>query len=269
MNPQTLLMLTLPIFTAILGIASVQYVVRRYPAPVLRRVIVASLACGFLGSGFASVGLAAEPAFTSPKGFTITPPDGWSLMSKDAASEVNAAIKKQFPKVDARSMDNLAVMLLSGFDAGVTNLNVVVTPSRLPIGDSGAEQKVAAMLQDQYTKLGITVSKMNVTRKTFGTHPSIVADFESNIGGQPTRQWQVMMLSGKQTLIVTCSSRQATFEKYAPVFTKTMEAMTFPPDAGGEFPLWLRYGIIGGVVGGLVGLAQKLMASRKKRDGAV
>ena len=214
--------------------------------------------------GIAALAVAAEPPFTSPKGFTITPPDGWTVLSKDGAREVNEVIKKEFPKFDSANLGRMAVMLMCPADGGVTNLNVVVTPGRLPIGDSGAEQKLADMLRTEYTKIGFTVSKMTASRKTFGTHPAIMADFESNVGGAPTRQWQVAMVSGKQTLIVTCTSQRPTFDQHVPAFTKAIEGMTFPADAGGEMPLWLKYGIIGGAVGGLIGLAQKLMTSRKK-----
>lgn len=219
--------------------------------------------------GLAPVAVGAEPPFSSPKGFTITPPDGWKVASKEGTREANDAIKMQFPKLGGFNLESMAVMLLNPSDGGTTNLNVVVTPSRMPIGDSDAEQKLADMLREQYTKLGVSMGKINAPRKSFGTHPAIVADFESNIGGAPTRQWQVMMISGKQTLIVTCTSRQSTFDRHVPAFTKAIEGMTFPPDGGADMPLWLKYGIIGGVVGGLIGGLQKLMASRKKNAAAV
>jgi hypothetical protein len=211
--------------------------------------------------------VAAEPPFTSPRGFSITPPDGWKVLSKDGTREVTAVIKKEFPKFDIANLDRMAVMFMNPTDGGMTNLNVVVTQGRLPIGDSGAEQKLADMLRTEYTKLGVTMGKMTSARKNFGSHPAIMADFESNIGGQPTRQWQVAMLSGKQTIIVTCTSPQPTFEKHAPAFMNAIEGMTFPPDAGGDMPSWLKYGIIGGAVGGLIGALQKLFGVRKK-DGA-
>lgn len=231
---------------------------------VSRTFLSLIVACVFFAGIFVPFAMAAEPAFSSPKGFTITPPDAWTLVSKDAAQGINAAIKKQYPKLDNFNVDTMAVMLLNPTDRGATNLNVVVTPSRLPLGDSGAEEKVSSMMREQYTKLGVTISKMAATRRNFGIHPAIVADFESNIGGAPTRQWQVLMASGKQTLIVTCTSSQSDFEKFAPVFTKAIESMTFPAPASAEFPLWLKYGIIGGVAGGLIGVFQKLIASKKK-----
>ena len=213
--------------------------------------------------GLTPAAVAAEPSFTSPKGFTITPPDGWVVASKDATSVATEVFKKKFPKFDGANLDRMAVLLLNPADTGGTNLNVVVSPARMPIDASDAETKVANLVREQFTKMGVSVSKATATRRTFGTHPAILADVESNIGGVNTRQWQAMMISGKQTLIVTCTSSQASFEKFVPTFTKAIEGMRFPPDGGGEMPSWLKYGIIGGVVGGLIGLVQKLMASRK------
>ena len=265
MNPLTLLLLfpLVPMFAAL-----VQRAVWMNVKFSRRSRIACTAACVLLGSVFAPVAMAAEPVFTSPKGFTITPPDGWVVASKDAASVASDVFKKKFPKFDGANLDRMAVMILNPSDIGGTNVNVVVSPGRMPIDDSGAEAKVANILREQYTKMGVSVGRATATRKTFGTHPAILADVESNIGGVKTRQWQAMMISGKQTLIVTCTSPQSTFDQYVPVFTKAIEGMTFPADAGAEFPLWLRYGIIGGAVGGLIGLFQKLMASRKKGAGA-
>ena len=261
MNPPSLLLrsLIVPMFAALFGTAA-----RRVVRFSLRNSVACVALCMLLAGAFAPVAAAAEPVFSSPKGFTIAPPDGWTLMSKDGARDVSAAIKNQYPKFDVSYLNGMAVMLLNPTDGGATNLNVVVTPSRLPITDSGAEEKLAKMLRGEYTKVGVTIGRMAASRKTFGTHPAIVADFESNVGGSPTRQWQAVMVSGKQTLIVTCTSPQSTFEKFVPVFTKAIEGMTFPPDAGGDMPAWLKYGIIGGAIGGLIGGLQKLLSSRKK-----
>ena len=223
-----------------------------------RRYAVAGTVAGLL---FAGAAFSAEPVFTSPKGFTITPPDGWTLMSKDAAKEVSDVVKKEFPKFDAANLERMAVMLLNPADSGITNINVVVMPSRIPIGATDAEQKLEGMLREQYTKMGVSLGKLSVTRKTFGTHKSLAANFESVMGGASMRQWQVMMPAGSQTLIVTCTSARPTFEKTIPVFTKAIEGMTFSDT---EFPSWLRYGIIGGVVGGLIGLFRKFFGSRQK-----
>ncbi len=260
LNQPCLILLVLMVAVLIIA-AFVGRATRMAARSTSRKCIACMSVCLLFPAAFTPVATATEPVFTSPKGFTITPPDGWTLFSKDAAREKSDAVKKAFPKFDSANLDRMAAMLMNPADSGITNINVVVVPSRIPINDSDAEQKLGTMLREQYTKMGASLGKFTAVRKTFGTHKALVADFESNMGGAATRQWQVMMPAGSQTLIVTCTSKQSTFDQFTPVFTKAIETMAFSDK---EFPAWLRYGIIGGVVGGLIGLFRKFMASRKK-----
>jgi len=212
----------------------------------------------FVAAVLTSVAIADEPVFTSSQGFSITPPDGWTVVSESTATN---EIQKKFSKLKDINFDKIAVMILNPADSGVTNLNVVVSPGKLPINEASIEEKVSSALRDQYSQIGVQLDKITVTRKTFGTHQALVADIEVTAPESFLRQWQVMLPASGKTLIVTCSAPISSFDGVTPVFTKAIESMTFSTF---EFPFWLRNALIGAIIGGLFGLFQSLTSSREK-----
>jgi hypothetical protein len=208
----------------------------------------------------AALALLRVPVFTSPQGFSITPPDGWAVLSKGMASQMSSAVQRQFPELGSIDFDKMAVVIFNPADPiGSQNLNVVVSPGKTRIGESGAPEKLATSLRDQYGRMGVTVR--SVTRKIFGTHAALVADTESNLAGSPVRQWQVMLPTGSDTLIVTCTAPRSSFDDVAPTFTKAIESMQY---SNFEVPAWLRDVLIGAILGGLIGLFKFLTPLRKK-----
>jgi len=210
--------------------------------------------------------MAAELTFTSPQGFSITPPDGWAVASKEIAGQLSRAVQEHFQKLGNIDLDKLAVVIFNPNDAeGSQNLNVVVSPHRIPIDESDAEEKLVKMLKDQYAQIGVQIGSVAVNRKTFGTHAALVSDVESNFGGPPMRQWQVMLPAGSRTLIVTCSAPQASFGQAIPAFTKAIESMTYTTvtDPLSEMPVWLREALIGALIGGAITL-YRVLASRRR-----
>jgi hypothetical protein len=212
--------------------------------------------------------MATEPVFTSPRGFSITPPDGWSVASKETISQMGSVVRQQFSKLGDINFDRVAVVLFSPADTSVSeNINVVVSPGRMPIEDSDAEQKMTDALRGAYGKMGVTITRVSVTRKTFGSHPALVADVDWNTAGVQIRQWQVALPAAGQTLIVTCTAAPSSFDSVTPTFSKVIESMTYaapePASLSSGLPNWARGALIGAAIGGLYGL-YKLVASLKK-----
>jgi hypothetical protein len=190
---------------------------------------------------------ATEPMLTSPEGFSITPPDGWTVVSKTTAQQAAATIQKRFPSLGSIDFDKMAVIMLNPADFGATNINVVVAPARLPISAPGIEEKLADKLREQFMTRGISLAGPSVTRRTFGSHATLVADLQWALGRANIRQWQVAAPTGSRTLIITCTSRQATFATYEPVFTEAIASMKFPSSFDFSLPTVIYYGI-GGLV---------------------
>ena len=207
----------------------------------------------------------APAVFTSPQGFSITPPDGWVVASKDTIHQVGNTVQTMFPKLVNFDLSKLAVAILNPADSGQTNLNVVVSEGKTSIDGSGIEEKFAGMLRDQYNQMGISLDRISVTRQVFGTHTGLVADIEWSKAGLPSpiRAWQVVLPAGAHTLIVTCTGNQSSFDNFTPVFTKAIASMTYSNFA---VPDWLQSALVGGIIGGLIGgLSLFLSPSRKKK----
>jgi hypothetical protein len=215
-----------------------------------------------------TLAMATEPVFTSPRGFSITPPDGWTVASKETISQMAGVAREQLSKLGNINFDRVAVVLFNPADAVASeNINVVVSPGRMPIEDSDAEQKMADALRGAYGKMGVTITRLSVTRKTFGSHKALVADVDWNTAGMQIRQWQVALASTGQSFIVTCTAPPPSFDSATPTFSKAIESMKYAePEAaffGSGLPTWARGALIGAAIGALYGL-YKLVASFKK-----
>jgi hypothetical protein len=220
--------------------------------------------------------VAIEPVFTSPRGFSITPPDGWAVASKEtigqirqaAQTAVNSGGKADFGKMlEKLNLDKMAVFIFNA-QAGTTaqNINVVVSSGQFPIDQAGSEQTFAKMLTSQYGQAGVTPSKLIVSHRTFGHHTTLVADMEWSISGSSVHQWQVLMPASNQTFIVTCTAPPSDFEALAPVFTHALDSMTY--SSGGASPLLRGVAssmVSGGLIGAGIGVCMWL-ASRFKRS---
>jgi hypothetical protein len=185
------------------------------------------------------------------------------VANKDTIHQVGSSVEQKFPKLGNIDFNQMAVMILNPADSGTTTLNVVVSPGKFSVDESGAEDKLAGLLRAQYSQMGVSLDRISVTRKVFGTHTALVADFVSNRQEASMRQWQVILPAGNHTLVVTCTAPQSSFDEVTPVFTTAIESMTISTFAF-DWSALLQATIIGGVIGGLYGLFKLLSSSRKK-----
>ena len=213
--------------------------------PIDFLMAVARLAFALVLTASTPLATATEPMLTSPEGFTITPPDGWTVVSKSTAQQMAAIIQKRFPSIGSLDFNKVAVMMLNPADFGATNINVIVTPSRLPINATGVEDKLADTLREKFMTNGISIAGLSVTRRTFGSHSTLVADLQWSLGKANVRQWQIMAPAGNRTFLITCTSQQATFETYEPVFTEAIASMKLPSFFDFSIPSVIYYGIGG------------------------
>ena len=193
-------------------------------------------ACVALAAFVAPVAMAGD-AYTSPKGFSLTPPDGWKIADKTLNAEVGDVAKKQFPALASADFDKMAVMILNPDDEGKSNINVVVNPGALPIDQPGIEDELSSALSAQYKQMGVDVSHLTVTHKTFGTTKTLFVEYDMNISGASMHQWQIFEVTSDKMFIVTCTAPVDKFKDVAPVFTKVIESMKVgdaaaKPDAG-------------------------------------
>jgi len=195
--------------------------------------------------------------FTSPQGFSLSYPDAWAALSKDQTDEVRKKSMSLFKNVTEASLDQVAVMIgednAGGFAA---NANVVVTPGSAPLMEK-TEAELCQFVTEQYSKVGLAPYDVQVEKTKVGDLDAISSHYSIKMPGasEPLRQWQVAVPAGRRTYIVTCTSLEADQAKYRPVFAAMVSSFRVTPD-----PWWqdlldsgaFRYGVIGGLVGGVV-----------------
>jgi len=185
--------------------------------------------------------------FTSPKGFSITVPDGWSVSSKSKAvddGEADVEIANQ----------NKLLQIIRVFVAG--------RMSKIP--DPDVEEAMMGKVEwEGLVKTGATNIEVSVSHKTFGKHKALVSDVKwdaPNSFNVRERRWLVYLRAGDHTVGVGCLGFQSDFDALKPVCTKAIESITYPglevsslTDEWYEIPHWARYTTaIGGLLGAIV-----------------
>jgi hypothetical protein len=195
--------------------------------------------------------------FTSPQGFSLSYPDGWAAMSKDQTSEARKKIQSHFKEVREADLVQVAVMIgeenAKGFAA---NANVTVGQGRDPYLEK-TEAELRQFIAEQYGKVGLAPYDIQVEKIKVGDMDVVSSRFSLKMPAvnEPIRQWQVTVPGPRRTYILTCTSLEADQAKYQPVFAAIVSSFRVTPD-----PWWqdlldsgaFRYGVIGGLVGGVV-----------------
>jgi hypothetical protein len=115
-------------------------------------------------AGVSSFGQSAEhqePVFTSSHGFSITPPDGWTVASKDGTHQLAAEVQEKVNGIGNVDLDRLAVLIFNPAETD-QNLNVAILPDKEAADESGAQQ-----LADGIRGRIGTTPRMSVSRQSF------------------------------------------------------------------------------------------------------
>ena len=230
---------------------------------LLSVVAISSIFTSDVAFGQVAKQAVSSSTFTSPQGFSITAPNGWAIAGKDVTDQIAATVHDEVGSAAAASGSFAVVIFNSADPTHAQNINVVVSESAVPIDEAGIEGKIEKVLRDQYSKIGITISNVSVTKKTFGSHEGLVANVDSNMTGTPIRQWQVFFPSANQTLIVTCTAPPSSFDSATPAFTQALTSMVFPkPNGHDVFPSWATGAAIGLGVGLGLAITRKMKARK-------
>src|SRR5579872_1960032 len=210
---------------------------------------------------------ATEP-FKSTQGFTIIPPDGWTVASKEETRKLGEAAAERVDKLKQFDLDRMAVVMYDPANPQ-NNINVIVGPSRVPIDESDASDKYRSLLENQYRQMGMSLDGLTVGRKTIGKHDVLSAEYEGDYsrfgqGAGKVHQWQVIFPGAGKSFVVTCSSTADQYATLEPSFTHALESMDYEEAGIFEKSPWLRTGLIGGLVGAGVGVIVALTKKKKK-----
>jgi hypothetical protein len=205
----------------------------------------------------AAPGAAGMTVFTSPKGFSISYPAGWSVASKDQTNGVANQARGYLDKLGPSGqvdLDHLAVMIYRQ-DGGnfAANLNINVTPGVLTANEKN-KGEMSAMLTDMWHSVGVTPTNVRLGIESFAGKQCLVARYDAAMFGQQVSQMMVVVPGGHQSYITTCSSAPGDMAKNEPIFKSMIDSMTFDEGFAGLNPI-LRDALIGAGFGLLLGLA--------------
>jgi hypothetical protein len=224
---------------------------------------------------FAIPGLAGD--YSDPKGYSFTYPDGWVIVTKqlweneqkNIPAEIQSWLQKS--KVDLSGLS--VVLIREGHEEFLENLNVSIDNQEIPANDDSIK-KLSTILPQKYRELGVTINKVDGQLKQYGKNQALVIDFHSQLPFMPfpLRQNQVFFPGGGKTYIVTCTTRQDTFDKYSQTFDTILASFKVPaPNKKGiDWNHVLITTVIGGAVGavggGLYALIKKLNGKKSQRS---
>lgn len=218
----------------------------------------------------ASISLAQEQKYTSPKGYSFSYPPGWILVTELSQQELREDVRQwvEEKNFDLEQVDALLLAETTGDFA--SNVNVVVTKEGFTPNESSAE-KLRAELPKQYQRMGMGVGPLTVKLGQAGINPAIIVEFDvkAPLDNKSLQERQYFMRSGRQGIVVTCTAAKEEFEQYAPQFesivaTFELKAPNFWDNLNPIVRSALLYGIIGGVVGGGMHVFQNLAKGKKK-----
>ena len=219
---------------------------------------LSSLALAFQGHMLAE-------KFKSSQGFSLDPPDGWTVASKEQRQQLGDAVKERLKQFD---LDRMAVVMFDPANPR-NNINVIVGPGRVSVDDANAAEQYGSSLKSQYRQMGLEPVGFTVDRRTFGKHRALVADYENDYGplGAPGKvhQWQAIFPGSGKSFFVTCTAPADQYAGMVPVFTKTLESLDIEADLFDNIPRWMRTALIGAVIGALVGLILAVMKKRRPK----
>jgi hypothetical protein len=205
--------------------------------------------------------------FKSSQGFSLDAPAGWTVASKEQRQQLVDSVKEHLDKVKQFDLDRMVVVM---FDPGnpQNNINVVVTPGRVPIDDANAPEQYSSSLRDGFRQMGFSPEGLKVDRRTFGKHRALFAEYENDYGpagGGPGKvhQWQAIFPGSRKSFAVTCTAPSAQQATMVPLCTRTLESLDIEAGVFDNISPWMRNALIGAVIGGLVSLLLGL-AKRKR-----
>ncbi|MCX5684476.1 MAG: hypothetical protein NT049_12425 [Planctomycetota bacterium] len=203
--------------------------------------------------------------FNSSQGFSLTYPDTWLVLSKDQPEPVRKEMRRRARQFSDFNLNRVAVVICEESPADFpANFNVVIGPRKGSIDK--IEDEVRKILTNEYSKLGVVVTDVEVGRIRVGGLEAVSVYYNAVPPGanQPQRQWQVTVLDKQRTLAITCSAPQPDFAKYEPVFASSVSSLRVAA-AAASLPVegvvnptvkalldntYFRYGVIGVAVGG-------------------
>lgn len=146
-------------------------------------------------------------AFTSPKGYTITPPAGWNIasayMTEEQLAELPASVREQFhpEQIDVLFMDSSPQKVGSSFG---DNLNVVVVAEKIPLDDATVKELKAALV-GQYAQVfeNFSMTEFKVVKLKSG--PALLVKGSYTLSGHDLRLQQFFVIGDSSSLVVTCT----------------------------------------------------------------
>jgi hypothetical protein len=217
-----------------------------------------SLALAFPGHALAE-------RYKSTQGFSIDPPDGWTVASKEQSQQLAEAVKERLKQFD---LNRIAVVMFDPANPR-NNINVVIGPGRVTVDEKSAEQ-YRTSLGNQYRQMGLELENFTVDQRTFGKHSALFADYLNDyakLGGDPGKvhQWQAIFPGSGKSFFVTCTALADQYAAMVPIFTKTLESIDYETGMFDNMPPWMRTALIGAVIGALAGLILSLMKKKRQK----
>jgi hypothetical protein len=182
-----------------------------------------------------TIQLAAGAAYEDTlEGFRINYPDGWSVLSADDLAETREAVKDISEAAGGRARDpRVFVATETGVEPPeyAAHLNVVISPGRLVLDESTAEE-LMAQIEKGRKAVGSSAVVVDQAMGSIGANRGIVSEVvaEDPLSGVSKRQWQIITAGRQQVYTVICAAPDSEAERYRQICREALES--FEKDVG-------------------------------------
>ena len=234
------------------------------------------ISLSFLVILFLAVNIHSAERVTTLKGFTLVPPEGWVVLSKDQRGKLLETQRALLEKLHNPDLSSIALMVINPRkQAFADNINVVVSNGGISLDQ--LEKEYVSSVSEQFAKMGVVPNGLEkpsgscwapTRRCPYNMRCSIPGSLEK------LRQWVVTIPGRGQTYMVTCTTTAATFDSSLPRSDGAMQYRSRCWTAGlvvyaiTNSSLYNFRAVIGGIVGGVCALFRVLRKKLKAPEAA-
>jgi hypothetical protein len=213
-----------------------------------------------------TVAAASDAEFKSEKGFTVKYPSDWKIASAQESATMQQEAQSVMKKLGISDLSQFAVIILDPASGrSPASMNVTITHGRVPLDDSGmVSTKMRENARQVAGALGAQMSDFSGGVETIGENKAAVSRYRLSVPGLALRQTQMCVPAGGQTFVFTCTAPENQRAKYDAIFQSMMSSVKVESNFFSSLPPWALYGIVGGVIGGVIALISGISKRNKK-----
>lgn len=205
------------------------------------------------------------------RGFSVTYPDGWTVLSSDDLEESREAVSELQKKAGGSGADPRAVVITEpNVDPPelAAHINVTITRGRFSVTEDSVP-KLLSEMETTWTKMGVQGELLEHSLREIGSNHGLYFERRGTdpATGVEKRYWQHITPGREQAYTIICAVPEVEAESFRETCLSVLES--FKKDTGVEgffssIPMFVRDGFQGAIIGLIVALFLRWWNKRKE-----